>query len=66
METNPQPMGDTAKEIQQRFAPQIEQAKQRLTDINNQVTGFIKKNPGTCLLGAVAVGYLIGKLASRR
>jgi hypothetical protein len=27
---------------------------------------FIRANPGTCLLGAVAVGFIIGRIASRR
>jgi hypothetical protein len=30
------------------------------------MTSYIKENPGKCLVGALAVGYLIGKIASRR
>jgi hypothetical protein len=58
-------IGDTAREIGDRMRPQIEEAKRRLGDFNQQVTGFIKANPGKCLLGALAVGYLVGKIASR-
>jgi hypothetical protein len=32
----------------------------------NRVVSFIQANPGTCLIGAVAVGFLIGKIAARR
>jgi len=67
METNPQQQfTDRAREIQARVAPQIEQARQTLADLNVRVSSFIRKNPGTCLLGAIAVGYFVGKLASRR
>jgi ElaB/YqjD/DUF883 family membrane-anchored ribosome-binding protein len=30
------------------------------------VKGFIRENPGTCLLGALAVGFVVGRLASRK
>jgi hypothetical protein len=58
-------MEDTAREIGERVRPQIEHAKQRLSEINGQVTRYIKANPGKCLLGALAVGYIVGKIASR-
>ena len=29
------------------------------------MTGYIKENPGQCLLGALALGFLIGKIARR-
>jgi len=38
----------------------------RLTGYNDSAISYIKENPGKCLVGAVAVGFLIGKLASRR
>jgi ElaB/YqjD/DUF883 family membrane-anchored ribosome-binding protein len=56
---------DTAREVERRVRPQVEQAKRRLSKANEQVTDYIKANPGKCLLGAVAVGFLIGKLARR-
>ena len=65
METNPQ-FQDTARQLQEKFGPQIEQARQNLNNLNVRVASFIRANPGTCLISAVAVGYLIGKLASRR
>jgi len=37
-----------------------------LSSLNDSMTDYIKENPGKCLVGALAVGYLIGKIASRR
>jgi hypothetical protein len=45
--------------------PQIDEAKRRLSSLDQTVTGYIKENPGKCLLGALAVGFLIGKIARR-
>ena len=66
MEMNPQQIQDRAREIQERIVPQIEEARRNLVDVNNRVVSFIRANPGTCLIGAVAVGFIIGKLVSRR
>ena len=57
---------ETARELGERVRPQIENAKQRLSSLNNSATDYIKENPGKCLVGALAIGYLIGKIASRR
>jgi len=54
-----------AREIGDRVRPQIEDAKRKLESINDQVTDYIKENPGKCVLGAVALGFLIGKIARR-
>lgn len=56
---------NTAREIEARVRPQIEEAKQKLSDLNGQVVRYIKANPGTCLLGAVAAGFIIGRIARR-
>jgi ElaB/YqjD/DUF883 family membrane-anchored ribosome-binding protein len=66
MEMNPQQIQDRARELQERLVPQIEEARRNLMDVNTRMVSFIRANPGTCLLGAVAVGFLIGKIASRR
>jgi hypothetical protein len=36
-----------------------------VTSWNDTVTGYIKDRPGRCLLGALALGFVIGKLARR-
>jgi ElaB/YqjD/DUF883 family membrane-anchored ribosome-binding protein len=57
---------ETAREIGARVRPQIEEARRRVSSLNNSATTYIKENPGKCVVGAIALGYLIGKLAGRR
>lgn len=54
------------KALQDRFAPQIEQALGQASEVNERVKSFIRENPGTVLLGAATLGFLIGRWASRR
>ncbi|MBM4380756.1 MAG: hypothetical protein FJ086_15875, partial [Deltaproteobacteria bacterium] len=35
-------------------------------DWGQKVAVFVRENPGTALLGALAVGFVVGKMASRR
>jgi hypothetical protein len=56
---------ETAREIEERVRPQIEHAKERLSELNSNAVSYIKENPGKCLIGAIAAGYLIGRIASR-
>ena len=58
-------MEDAARAIEDRVRPRIEDAKRRMSDVNERVTSFIKENPGKCLLGALALGYLIARVARR-
>lgn len=60
------PQPDPLADLQERLAPQIAQATEQLGEVNERVKDFIRKNPGTTLLGAAALGFLIGKWASRR
>jgi hypothetical protein len=64
MEINPQQMADRARHLQDQL-PNVDEARENLLEMNRQVVGFIKENPGTCLLGALAVGFIVGKIASR-
>jgi hypothetical protein len=42
-----------------------DEVKQRLESLNQQVTTFIKQNAGFCLLGAVALGYVVARVARK-
>ena len=55
----------TARDFEERIRPQIEDAKKKVLDLNSQVVSYIKENPGKCLLGALAAGYIIGRIARR-
>ena len=56
---------EAVRQIRGTSTTQVEDAKRRLSSLNDKAIDFIKENPGTCLLGALALGYLIGKIARR-
>lgn len=56
---------ETAREFEERVRPQLDQAKKRLGAMNDEVIDYIKANPGKCLLGALALGYIVGRIARR-
>lgn len=60
-----QELQSKARALQERIGPRVDEAKQNLNDLNERVSGFIRERPGTCLLGALAVGFVIGRIASR-
>lgn len=62
----PQEEADPLRDLHERLGPQLEQAQAQLQEINERAKDFIRKNPGTTLLGAAAIGFLVGKWASRR
>jgi ElaB/YqjD/DUF883 family membrane-anchored ribosome-binding protein len=66
MDINSQQIQDKARQLQENMIPQLEEARRNLEDMNTRVVSFVRANPGTCLLGAVAVGFIVGRLASRR
>jgi ElaB/YqjD/DUF883 family membrane-anchored ribosome-binding protein len=66
MDVNPQQLQDKARQLQENLLPQLDEARRNLEDVNTRVVSFIRANPGTCLLGAVAVGFIVGRIASRR
>ena len=44
---------------------QVEHARMVFDDYNDRVTAFIRERPGTALLGALALGFVVGKIASK-
>lgn len=56
---------DKVHGLGEQVLPQLEDAKRRLQDLNSQAVGFIKEHPVACLLGGVALGYLVALLARR-
>lgn len=38
----------------------------RIENLNERAVGFIRDNPGVCIMGALAAGFVVGRLASRR
>ncbi|MEY3210783.1 MAG: hypothetical protein RIT28_1264 [Pseudomonadota bacterium] len=47
------------------MSPHIQEAEEVLGDLNTRALAFVRARPGACVLGAITLGFLIGKLASR-
>ena len=55
-------LGDlNAQDAQRR----VEQTKEALDQAMDQAAEFIRERPIVCLAGALALGYVIGKIVSR-
>lgn len=52
--------------MQEQAEAQLQAAREALTDLDKKVRTFVKENPGLCLLGAVAAGFMIGRIVARR
>ena len=69
MEFETQGNGQTASALtggmSDEAAQMAEQARIALEQAQEQVTTFIRERPLVCLAGALALGYVIGKLVSR-
>lgn len=65
MDVSTQQMEDVAHGLQTRILPAIEDARKNLEQFNTRAVRFIKANPGTCLIGALAIGFVVGRIASR-
>ncbi|QDG54935.1 hypothetical protein FIV42_21160 [Persicimonas caeni] len=66
-------MRDRAREVQERIEEGYHELEQRYDDArvqlrhaNDSAVQFIRENPVVCLVGAVGIGYFVGRLASRR
>ncbi len=56
---------DELHELGEQLGPKIEEAKERLRDANQRIVAFIKERPGTSLLAALAIGFVIGRMVRR-
>lgn len=57
------------KQKVQQFAEhagaQVEHMRQAVDDVNERTRAFVRDRPGAALVGAFAIGWLVGKLASK-
>lgn len=66
-------LGERAREVQERIedgfhevTERVEDMRGQLREYNDRALLFIRENPALCIAGAVGVGYIVGKLASKR
>lgn len=56
---------ETTEHLTERVRPHLEEGKRRIESLNTQARALINDHPAACLLGAVALGYLVARLARR-
>ncbi len=52
-----------SEEIVGGIGPRIDEAKQEIGRINGRMSGFIQRHPTICLVGAMAMGYVVARVA---
>ena len=55
-------LGDVARRISSEAEEQLDVLRERLGELNERVTGFIRERPGTSILIALGCGWLIGRM----
>ncbi len=58
--------GGVVDAAEERLEPAIERARETLSAWNQRALQLMRESPGTALLCAAGLGFLIGRLASRR
>ncbi len=54
---------ESVNDLSGRVRPKIDELKQRLGRANGRITGFIQDHPAVCLVGAIALGYVVARIA---
>lgn len=55
----------TTDNLTRRVRPHLKDGKRRLESLNEQARALINEHPAACLVGAVALGYMVARLARR-
>ena len=53
------------RDIQERLGAPIETVRESLSTFNEEAVRVIKERPGACLIGALALGFVVGRIVSR-
>ncbi len=54
-----------AEAYESEIAPKLEMARQNLARLNERALTIARERPVTCLVGALALGFVVGKIAAR-
>jgi ElaB/YqjD/DUF883 family membrane-anchored ribosome-binding protein len=52
--------------VLEAITDEVEAARKAFEDLNQKAVSFIRERPATCIAGAVLLGFVLGRLASRR
>ena len=53
-------------ELLSQFEERLSHLREALTDFNERAVVFIRERPVVSVVGAVAIGYVVGRSAARR
>lgn len=62
VETLPVPV---LEDVESKLAATMADAAENLSRLNDRALAFARERPGTCIVGAVALGFIVGKIAAR-
>ena len=65
MDANVDASSTNVDELASQIVPRLQEASEHLTRLNERALDVIRARPGTCLLVAVGLGFVVGKLAAR-
>jgi hypothetical protein len=52
-------------EITNRFAPQIDGVRNAVETYGEEASKIVRRNPGASLIGALALGFIVGRIVSK-
>ncbi len=55
-------LGAAARRLSSEAEEQLDVLRERIGELNERVTGFIRERPGTSILIALGCGWLIGRM----
>ncbi len=65
MDLIPRNVQERTRHLQERMKPQIDQVRDNLVSANREAARFIRERPAVALLGALALGFVVGRIVSR-
>lgn len=61
-----QSFDQVAQDVEKSADSWVEGTTMKLSESSDKLTAFIRANPRQCLLGALAAGYIIARIARRK
>ena len=56
---------EQAEHLGEKLGPHIREGKRQLASLNERAREFINDHPAACVFGALALGYVVARLARR-